>query len=102
MSGAAVLEESEYLADSIGIVPVYGSVGFSDGRMRYCGIPRRARAPQQAYNYHVSEQLAYIGTAPKSPWLVTISLKHVNQACVRRPLLRVLFLSNVSTNHWAH
>lgn len=71
MSGADVLEETEYPASSIGIVPVYGYVGFSDGRMRYCGIPRRARAPQQAYNYHVSEQLAYIGTAPKAPWLAS-------------------------------
>jgi len=55
MSGCDVLEESDYPADSIGIIPVYGYVGFSDGRMRYCGIPRRARAPQQAYNYHISE-----------------------------------------------
>jgi hypothetical protein len=57
MSGADVLEESEYQADSIGIVPVYGYVGFADGRMTYCGIPRRARAAQQAYNYHKSELL---------------------------------------------
>jgi hypothetical protein len=55
MSGADILEESEYPADSIGIVPVYGYVGFSDGRMKYCGIPRRARSAQQAYNYHMSE-----------------------------------------------
>jgi hypothetical protein len=57
MSGCDVLEESEYLADSIGIVPVYGYVGFADGRMTYCGIPRRARGAQQAYNYHQSELL---------------------------------------------
>ena len=57
MSGADVLEESEYLASSIGIIPVYGYVGFIDGRMKYCGIPRRARNPQQAYNYHKSELL---------------------------------------------
>lgn len=71
MNGVEVLEESEYPADGIGIVPVYGYVGFADGRMRYCGIPRRGRAPQQAYNYHISEQLAYIGTAPRAPWLVS-------------------------------
>lgn len=71
MSGADILEESEYPADNIGIVPVYGYVGFSEGRMKYCGIPRRARSAQQAYNYHVSEQLAFIGTAPKSPWLAS-------------------------------
>lgn len=57
MSGGDILEESEYQADSIGIVPVYGYVGFADGRMTYCGIPRRARAAQQAYNYHKSELL---------------------------------------------
>jgi hypothetical protein len=57
MSGCDILEESEYQADSIGIIPVYGYVGFADGRMTYCGIPRRARAAQQAYNYHKSEML---------------------------------------------
>lgn len=71
MSGADVLEESEYPAESIGIVPVYGYVGFAEGRMKYCGIPRRARNPQQAYNYHISEQLAYIGTQPKAPWIAS-------------------------------
>ena len=80
MSGADVLEEADYPADWIGIVPIYGYVGFADGRMKYCGIPRRARVPQQAYNYHVSEQLAYIGTAPKSPWLASKrALKGVEQ-----------------------
>jgi hypothetical protein len=57
MSGCDVLEESEYPADYIGIVPVYGYVSFVDGRMKYCGIPRRARSAQQAYNYHKSELL---------------------------------------------
>ena len=71
MSGVDILEESEYPADSIGIVPVYGYIGFSDGRMTYCGIPRRARNPQQSYNYHISEQHAYIGTAPRSPWIAS-------------------------------
>lgn len=64
MSGADILEtmtdpetkeERPYPADHIGIVPLYGYVGFADGRMKYCGIPRRARSPQQAYNYHCSE-----------------------------------------------
>lgn len=55
MSGCDVLEESEYPAEFIGIVPVYGYVSFVDGRMKYCGIPRRARSAQQAYNYHKSE-----------------------------------------------
>lgn len=78
MSGAEVLEtpknadgtDAYYPADSIGIIPVYGYWGINkDGRMTYCGIPRRARAAQQEYNYHISEQRAYMMAAPKSPWI---------------------------------
>lgn len=71
-SGADMLEESEYQSDYIGIVPVYGYVGFIDGRMTYCGLPRRARHAQQSYNYHISEQLAYSISAPKSPWIASV------------------------------
>jgi hypothetical protein len=77
MNGAEVLDtvqgpdgkEAEFPASHIGIVPMYGYVGFSDGRMTYCGIPRRARQAQQAYNFHKSEERAYILLAPKSPWI---------------------------------
>jgi hypothetical protein len=80
MSGAAVLEESKdkdgkpapYPADSIGIVPVYGYVGWSDGRMKYCGLGRRAREPQRAYNFHMSEVRAIMATAPKAPWVASL------------------------------
>lgn len=71
LSGADVLEETEYPSEWIGVVPIYGYVGFVDGRMTYCGIPRRARSPQQAYNYHASELQAFIGTQPKAPWLAS-------------------------------
>jgi hypothetical protein len=67
MSGADVLQESEYPSEWIGIVPVYGYIGFSDGRMKYCGIPRRAREPQQAYNYHASE-----ATIPKGQLIMPL------------------------------
>lgn len=79
MSGAGILEAPKnsdgsdglYPADSIGIVPVYGYWGIENGVMRYCGIPRRAMNPQRAYNYHMSEQLAFMGTAPKAPWVAS-------------------------------
>ena len=48
MSGAGILvPETEYPADGIGIVPVYGYTGWADGRLKYCGIPRRAREPKR-------------------------------------------------------
>lgn len=71
MSGAEIIgKETEYPASGIGIIPVYGYVGYSEGRMKYCGIPRRARDPQRAYNFHISETRALMATAPKAPWVV--------------------------------
>jgi hypothetical protein len=73
MSGAAILTaEIDFPASGIGLVPVYGYVGWAGGRMTYCGIPRRAREPQRAYNFHVSEIRAIMAQAPKSPWLADI------------------------------
>ena len=70
MSGADMLtEETEYPASGIGLIPVYGYVGWSNNRMHYCGIPRRAMNPQRSYNYHMSEMHAFMGQAPKSPWV---------------------------------
>ena len=71
LSGAAVLEkEAVYPADYIGIVPVYGYVSIKDGRLTYCGMHRKARNPQRAYNWHMSEMRAYISTAIKAPYIM--------------------------------
>lgn len=71
-SGAEMLEKERlFPADSIGIVPMYGYVSFSEGRMRYCGIPRRAMEAQRAYNFHMSEMRALMAAAPKAPWIVS-------------------------------
>lgn len=73
MSGAEVLEEErEYPASGIGIVPVYGYVGYSDGRMTYCGLPRRARSAQQTYNRSVSDIRSYMDQAPRAPWVASL------------------------------
>ena len=72
MSGAEVLEkEREYPASGIGIIPVYGYTGYADGRLTYCGLPRRARSPQQAYNRAISEIQAFMDQAPKTPWIAS-------------------------------
>lgn len=70
MSGAAVLEaETTYPAQYIGIVPVYGYIAYGDGRLTYCGMARRARVPQQEYNFHRSELHALMAQAPRAPWI---------------------------------
>lgn len=68
-----MVEETDYPAAHIGIVPMYGYVGFSGGRMTYCGIPRRAREPQRAYNYHISEIRAIQSLSAKAPYLIPLS-----------------------------
>jgi hypothetical protein len=73
VSGADYLEaEREFPCSYIGVVPVYGYVSFSEGRMRYCGIGRRAMEPQRAYNFHMSEIRALQAAAPRSPWMTPV------------------------------
>lgn len=64
-----LVKRTEYPASGIGIVPVYGYTSFKDGRLKFCGIPRRARAAQQAYNFHMSEMRVLMKQAPKAPWI---------------------------------
>lgn len=72
-SGAEALqEEVEYPANSVGIVPMYGYVSFVGGRMKFCGMARRAREPQRDYNYHASEIRALMQKAPRSPWMMPL------------------------------
>lgn len=74
MSGAEeISKETEFPASGIGIVPVYGYISYRDGRMRYCGMGRRAREPQRAYNWHMSEARAAVSAALKTPLFVPIS-----------------------------
>jgi hypothetical protein len=80
MSGVDVLDQcrdaegnpAPYPASAIGIVPVYGYVGWANGRMKYCGVPRRAMNAQRSYNYHMSEMHVFMGQAPKSPWTLPV------------------------------
>ena len=73
MSGADVFEESEYQACRVGLFPVYGYVGFENGRLKVAGIARKARDQQRAYNYHKSEERALMAQAAKSPYMMPMS-----------------------------
>ena len=73
MSGADVFEEAEYPATTVGLIPVYGYVGFEDGRLKFAGMGRKARDQQRAYNYHKSEERALMSQIAKAPWLMPMS-----------------------------
>lgn len=73
MSGAEVFQESDYPASTVGLIPVYGYVGFEKGRLKIAGMGRKARDPQRAYNYHKSEERALMSQLAKAPWLMPLS-----------------------------
>ena len=73
MSGAEVFQEAEYPASTVGLIPVYGYVGFKNGRLKFAGMGRKARDQQRAYNYHKSEERALMNQIAKAPWLVPLS-----------------------------
>jgi len=73
MSGADVFEEVKYPASTVGLIPVYGYVGFESGRLKFAGMGRKARDQQRAYNYHKSEERALMNQIAKAPWLVPLS-----------------------------
>lgn len=69
MNGEEILEETEYPAPYIGIVPVYGNVLWVDGKRQVCGMTRRMMDSQRAYNYERSSYLERVALSPKAPWI---------------------------------
>jgi hypothetical protein len=69
MSGNEILEEADYPAPYIGLVPVYGNVLWVDGKRQVCGMTRRMMDAQRAYNYERSSYIEAVALSPKAPWL---------------------------------
>lgn len=70
LSGEEVLEETDYPAPWIGLVPMYGNVLWVDGKREVCGMTRRMMDACRAYNYSRSAEIEAMTRMPKSPWLV--------------------------------
>lgn len=70
MSEKTILEESEFPASYIPIIPVLGWELNIDGQKNYMSLIRHAKDPQRLYNYFKSMEAEVIALAPKSPWLV--------------------------------
>lgn len=70
ISGAEILEESEWCGDWIPLVPVVGDEIHLNGRVDYRGMTRDAKDQQRLYNYQVTALVETIADAPKAPWII--------------------------------
>lgn len=70
MSGTEVLEETDFPSKWIPLIPVLGYELWVDGKRYLCGMVRRMRDAQQAYNYERSAYVESVALQPKAPWIV--------------------------------
>lgn len=72
ISEGTILEEKEFPARWIPVIPVLGWEINIDGKKSYLSLIRFAKDPQRLYNYFKSMEAEVIALAPKAPWLVAV------------------------------
>jgi hypothetical protein len=72
LSGVEVLEETVFPSRWIGFIPVIGFELWVDGKRYLCGLTRRMREGQKAYNYERSALVEAIALQPKAPILTPV------------------------------
>lgn len=70
MTGAEVLEETEFPSQYIPIVPVIGYELWVDGKRHLCGLTRRLMDGQRLHNFQMSALAEFLSTQPKAPFIV--------------------------------
>jgi hypothetical protein len=71
-NGVETLEETDFPSRWIGFVPVIGYESWVDGKRYFCGLTRRMRDAQMAYNYERSAMVEAIALQPKAPTMVAV------------------------------
>ena len=70
VTGAEVLEETDWPGKYIPVIPVFGDEIVVNGRKYYMSLIRGAKGPQQMYNYWSSCATETVALAPKAPYVV--------------------------------
>ena len=70
MTGAEILEKSEWPGKDIPIIPVFGDEIVAEGKKYYLSLARGAKGPQQMYNYWATAATETVALAPKMPFIV--------------------------------
>jgi hypothetical protein len=71
-NGVETLEETAFPSKWIGFIPVIGYESWVDGKRFLCGLTRRMRDAQMAYNYERSAMVEAIALQPKAPTMVAV------------------------------
>lgn len=69
MSGAEILDETEFPSCHIPLVPVIGYELWIEGKRYLCGMVRRMMEAQRAYNYERSAWVETVALQPKAPFM---------------------------------
>jgi hypothetical protein len=71
ISGAEILDETEYPSQWIGLIPVIGHEIWIDGKRYLCGLVRRLMDGQRLHNYEMSALTEALMVQPKAPFMVS-------------------------------
>ena len=69
ISGAEILEESEFVGEYIPIVPVFGLEAWLDGKRQIFSLIHQAIDPQRMFNYWKTASTEIIALQPKAPFV---------------------------------
>ena len=70
MTGAEVLEETDFPSQYLPIVPVLGYELWVEGERFVCGLTRRLMDGQRLHNFQMSAMAEFLASQPKAPFLV--------------------------------
>lgn len=69
MTGAEILEETDWSGQYIPIIPVYGTETDVNGKVNYTGITRPSRDGQMLYNFARTAFAERVALTPKAPFI---------------------------------
>lgn len=70
MSGAEILEQTDFPSQYLPIIPINGYELWVDGKRYVCGLTRRLMDGQRLHNYQMSAMAEFLSSQPKAPFLV--------------------------------
>lgn len=70
LTGAEILDETEYPSNWIGLVPMLGHEIWIKGKRFYCGLVRRLMDGQRLHNYEMSALTESLMIQPKAPFMI--------------------------------
>lgn len=80
MTGAEILEETEFPSQYIPLVPVIGDEVWIEGKRYLCGMVRKMMDSQRFHNYSISQLAETIALQPKAPFIAPKEAIEGNEA----------------------